>query len=152
EEEALLVFAASGVTGYALADLMYEPGQGGTIMSHLLGRTVPSGDAALAVALIVLNPDATYYIKRPQDYAPEEIPELVALAGRGEYVELYRRSRVKIRDGRVSPTLDPIVNLNCNRWSLYDPAATYFLPVIESTWLYINGLLEIVNEHNGVFL
>ena len=35
EEEALLAFAACGVTGYALADLMYEQGQGGTIMSRL---------------------------------------------------------------------------------------------------------------------
>ena len=98
EEEALLAFAACGVTGYALADLMYEQGQRGTIMSRLLGRTIPSGDAAQTVALIVMNRDATYYVKRPQDFAPDEIPELVKMAERGEYVELYRRSRVKIRD------------------------------------------------------
>ena len=35
-----MAFAACGVTGYALADLMVEPGQGGTIMSRLLGRTI----------------------------------------------------------------------------------------------------------------
>jgi hypothetical protein len=44
-EEALLAFAACGITGYALADLLYERRQGGTIMSGLLGRTIPSGDA-----------------------------------------------------------------------------------------------------------
>ena len=32
EEEALLVFAACGVTGYALGDLSYATGQGGTIL------------------------------------------------------------------------------------------------------------------------
>ena len=88
EEEALLAFAACGVTGYVLADLMYEQGQGGTIMSRLLGRTIPSGDAAHTVALIVMNRDATYYVKRPQDFAAAEIPELANLAERGEFFGL----------------------------------------------------------------
>jgi hypothetical protein len=121
-------------------------------MSRLLGRTIPSGDAASTVALLVMNQDATYYVKRPQDFAAQEIPELVRLAEAGEYVELYRRSRVKIRDGRVAPSLEPIFNINCNLWSLYDPAATYFLPVNELTWIYLNGLLEIFNETTNVFV
>jgi len=152
EEEALLTFAACGVTGYPVADLMYERGQGGTIMSRLLGRTVPSGDAAQAVALIVMNREATYYIRRPQDFAPGEVRELAQLAEGNRYVDLYRRSRVKIRDGRATPSLEPIFNINCNRWSLYDPAATYFLPVNELTWIYINGLLEILNETTNAFV
>jgi hypothetical protein len=152
EEEATLAFAACGVTGYALADLMYERGQGGTIMSRLLARAIPSGDAAQAVGLIVMNEDATYYIKRPQDFSADEIPELAQLAAQEEYVELYRRSRVKIRDGRVAPPMVPLFNINCNQWSLYDPAATYFLPVNELTWLYINGVLEIFNETNNIFI
>ena len=152
EEEAILAFAACGVTGYALADLMYERGQGGTIMSHLLARTIPSGDAAQTIGLVMMNADATYYIKRPQDFAPEEIPELAELAAQEKYVELYRRSRVKLRDGRVSPSMEPIFNINCNQWSLYDAAATYFLPVNELTWIYLNGILEIFNETNNVYV
>jgi hypothetical protein len=152
EEEAILAFAACGVTGYALADLMYERGQGGTIMSHLLARTIPSGDAAQTIGLIMMNEDATYYVKRPQDFAADEIPELAQLAAQEQYVELYRRSRVKIRDGRVAPPMEPLFNINCNQWSLYDPAATYFLPVNELTWIYLNGILEIFNETNNVFV
>lgn len=152
EEEALLAYAASGVTGYALGDLMYERGQGGTIMSRFLGRTIPSGDAAQTVALLVMNRHGTYYVKRPQDFVPDEISELVQLAERERYVDWYRRSRVKIRDGRVHPSLEPVLNLDCNRWSLYDPAATYLLPVNELTWIYLNGLLEIFNETTNVFV
>jgi hypothetical protein len=59
---------------------------------------------------------------------------------------------VKIREGRGAPPLDPLFNLNCNQWSLYDPLATYFLPINELTWIYINGLLEILNENSGVFV
>src|SRR5205823_11124201 len=111
-----------------------------------------SGDAIQTVGLIVTNPQATYYLKRPQDFAPGEVAELIRLAGRGEFVELYRRSRVKLRDGRVTPPCEPIVNINCNRWSLYDPAATYLLPVNELTVMYINGLLEIFGEDTAAFV
>jgi hypothetical protein len=152
EEEALLAFAACGVTGYALADLAYERGQGGTMMAGFLGRTIPSGDALHAAALIVMNEEATYYLKRPQDFAPGEVGELARLAERGDWVELYRRSRVKIRDGRAAPATMPPFNLNINQWSLYDPAATYFLPVSELTLMYINGLLEAFNETTGYFV
>lgn len=37
-EEAALTFAAAGVTGHALADLCYAPGQGGNIMNAFVGR------------------------------------------------------------------------------------------------------------------
>lgn len=123
EEEALLAFAACGVTGYALADLFFDRGQGGTILTGVVGRTVPSGDAIRTCSLIVMNRQATYYVKRPQDFPPEVIPELAKLAEQENYVELYRRSRVKICDGRANPPLQPFFNLNCNQWSLYDPSA-----------------------------
>jgi hypothetical protein len=149
-EEALLAFAACGVTGYALSDLAYETGYGGTMMVGFLGRTVPSGDAIHGAGLIVMNPEATYYLKRPQDFDPAEYPEIAKLAERGEYTELYRRSRVKIRDGRTAPPTTTPFNLNINKWSLYDPAATYFLPVSEVTLMYINALLG--NRSRGELL
>ena len=151
-EEALLAYAACGITGYALADLVYEPGQGGTMMAGLVGRTIPSGDATHSVALVVTNPQATYYLRRPQDFDPAEVPELVTLARRGEYGELHRRSRVRLRPGRATPPLDPLFNINCNRWSLYDPAASYFLPVSDLTLLYLNGMLEVFDEATGAFV
>ena len=152
EEEAALAFAACGVTGYALGDLPYAEGEGGTIMAGLLGRTVASGDAIQAVALVVTNDQGTYLIKRPQDFTQAEIPELIRLADRGEWVELYRRSRVKIKAGRAAPSLAPMFNINVNQWSLYAPGTTYFLPINELTFMYINGLLEVFNETTGAFV
>src|SRR5450755_4494843 len=51
DELAALSFAACGVTGYALGDLVYESGQGGTMMGGFLGRTVGSADAVQAVSV-----------------------------------------------------------------------------------------------------
>jgi hypothetical protein len=152
EEQALLAFAACGLTGPALADLELQPGGGGTIMAGLAGRTVPSGDAIQTVSVFVVDDEATYLLKRPRDFAPADHPGLVDHARRGEFVELYRESRVKIRDGRCRPPLHPLHNIAVNRWSLYDPASTYVLPVAELTQLYLNGLLEIFDEGTAAFV
>jgi hypothetical protein len=152
EEEALLVFAASGVTGHALLDLPFAPGQGGAIVAGSLGRTIASGDAIQTVSLAVVNDDGTYLIKRPQDFVPEEISQLIGDALRGNYLDLYRRSRVKIKKGRAAPPVVPFFNVNVNQWSLYAPGTTYFLPINELTFMYINGLLEIFNEYTGAFV
>ena len=152
DEEAALAFAACGVTGHALGDLVYTPEGGGDIMTGLLGRTVGSGDAIQTVSVFVINQDATYLLKRPRDYQPAEFPELVKLARDGELTELYRRSRVKIADSRTAPPLEPMFNIDVNRWSLYDPAGSYFLPVNELTLMYINGLLNILDRRTGAFI
>jgi hypothetical protein len=152
DEEAALIFAASGVTGYALADLSYGAGQGGSMLAGRLGRTVASPDAVNAVSVLVTNDRGTWLIKRPQDFAPAEFVELVALAKKGALTDLYRRVRVQLSDRRTAPPLEPGYNFSINRWSLYAPGTTYFLPIIETTALTINALLELFGEEMGVFL
>src|SRR5436305_120215 len=55
DEEAMLAFAAAGITGYALGDLAYGPDKGGTIMSGFVGQTYPAGDGIHSVAVVVTN-------------------------------------------------------------------------------------------------
>ncbi len=150
EEEAALVFAASGVTGYALADLEYGRGDGGNMLAGLVGRSIASPDSVNAVSLIVTNDDATYLIKRPHEFDPTERAALIDLARRGELTELYRRSRIKIMDGRAAPPVIPGENFNINKWSLYAKGGTYFLPVNSMTGLYINVLLEAFEPSMGL--
>lgn len=150
EEEAALVFAASGITGYALADLAYGPGQGGSMLAGLVGRTIASPDTVNTVSLVVTNDDATYLIKRPRDFAPAARADLIEMARRGELTELYRRGRIKIMDGRAAPAVVPGQNFNINKWSLYAPGGSYFLPVNSMTALYINVLLEAFDPSMGL--
>jgi len=152
EEEAALVFAACGITGHALADLCYAPDGGGNIMAGLVGRTIASGDGLQTVALIVSNDQATYLVRRPRELPPGDVAQLIELGRRGEFVELYRRGRVKIQDGRAVTPSEPLFNINANRWSAHAPGTTYFLPVNDLTFMYLNGLLEIFNETTGAFL
>jgi hypothetical protein len=151
-EEAALVFAAGGITGHALADLCYAPGGGGSIMAGLLARTVASGDGLQTVALVVINDGATYLIRRPRELPPGDIAGLIELGRQGAFTELYRRSRVQIKEGRARISTDPLFNINANRWSAHAPGTSYFLPVNDLTFMYVNGLLEIFNETTGAFI
>jgi hypothetical protein len=152
EEEAALAFAACGVTGYALADLSYGPKEGGSMLVGRLGRTVASPDAVNAVAVLVTNDRGTWLLKRPQDFAAAEFPELVRLARNGALTDLYKRGRIQLSDRRAAPPLDAGYNFSINRWSLYAPGTTYFLPIIETTALTINALLELFGEDMAIFL
>ncbi len=152
DEEAALAFAACGVTGYALADLSYGAGEGGSMLAGRLGRTVASPDAVNAVSVLITNDRGTWLLKRPQDFAATEFLELVRLAQNGSLTDLYRRVRIQLSDKRTAPPLDPGHNFSINRWSLYAPGTTYFLPIIETTALTINALLELFGEEMGVFL
>ena len=131
EEEACLTFAATGITGYALLDLSFTEEQGGAIVARSLGRTIASGDAIQNVSLAVINDEATYLIKRPQDFPADEVAGLIDGVNRKDFVETYRRMRIKIKDGRAAPPLAPMFNVNVNRWSLYAPGTSYFLPINE---------------------
>jgi hypothetical protein len=151
-EEAALVFAACGITGHALADLSFAPDGGGSIMAGLVARTVASGDGLQTVSLIVTNDEATYLLRKPRELPAADVPQLIEMGRRGEFTGLYRRCRVKIKDGRTTTPAEPLFNINANRWSAHAPGTSYFLPVNDLTFMYVNGLLEILNEHTGTFI
>src|ERR1017187_6346205 len=152
DEEAALVFAACGITGHALADLCYAKGGGGSIMAGLVARTVASGDGLQTVALVVINDGGAWLVRRPREMPAGEISNLIALGKRGEFTEFYRRCRVKIADERPRMPTEPLFNINANRWSSHAPGSTCFLPVNDLTFMYVNGLLEILNEETGAFI
>ena len=151
-EEALLAFAACGITGYALADLPLGEGEGGNIMLTLLGRTVASGDAAQSVAVVVINDEGAQLIRRPRELPSADFPALVRLAEGGDYVELYRRSRIRVADERREPPRRPLFNIGVNDWVAGAPGTTTFLPINDLSYLYINGLLELFNEETACFV
>src|SRR5436190_6916316 len=152
EEEAALVFAASGITGHALADLCYAPGGGGTIMAGLVARTVASGDALQTGSLIVTNHEGTWLVRPTRELPGSEIPHLIELGRKGHFTEVYLQCRVRIKDGRTTTPLEPLFNINANRWSAHAPGTTYFLPINDLTFMYVNGLLEIFNEFTVVYV
>lgn len=152
DEEAVLAYAGGGVTGRALADLCYAPGQGGNIMSGLVGRTVASGDGIQSVALVVTNDRATHLLRRPAELSAEVVKELMDWGRAERFTEMYRRQRVTLKEGRGAPAVEPLMNLDVNRWSAHAAGTTTLVPINDLTLLYINGLLEVFSETTGAFI
>jgi hypothetical protein len=156
-EEAVLAFAACGITGYTLAELPYQTGEvaeagGGNIIVHLVGRTVFSADAAHLVTIFVLNDDGVWLLKRPQDYPRPQVPELVEAAREQRWLDLYEKSRVRIADQRLGVPREPPFVPPFNRWSANVRGTTYFLPIAELSGLFINILLAAFSEEVGYFV
>ncbi|MBX3746469.1 MAG: hypothetical protein KF833_14270 [Verrucomicrobiae bacterium] len=151
-EESFLAFAAAGITGYAMADLCYAPGEGGNIMSGLVGRTIASGDGIQSVSIAVTNDQGTWLVRRPRELPSGEIPDLIAMAREGRWLDAYQRLRVELKSSRSAPPIDPLYNLNVNRWAAHAPGGTVFIPINDLTLLYLNGLLDVLNESTGAFL
>lgn len=152
QEEAALVFAACGITGHALADLSFAPAGGGNIMAGWVARTIASGDGLQTVALCVINDSGAHLVRRPRELPAGRIDEMIDLGRRGEFTDLYRNCRVRIKEGRPTTPAEPLFNINANRWSAHAPGTSYFLPVNDLTFMYVNGLLEILNEETGAYI
>lgn len=147
QEEAFLVFCAVGITGFARGDLVYTAETEGTVMGGFIGRTVPSGDCIHSVSLFVINDTGTYYVPNPYYLSEEQVREAIHLAHQRRYVELYELMRVKIADARVALPTTPPFNFPFNQWAHYKPGTTYFLPVVDSSYLYINGVLAVLGTN-----
>jgi hypothetical protein len=156
-EEALLCFAAAGMTGLCLGDVPFASGGqkesgGGNVMAALTGRTGASADAVHSAALFVINDEGTYLWKRPQDFSLEQVVELSRLGAAGRYDEVYDRMRVRIRAGRASIPREVPFMFPFNKWSTNLPGSTYFLPVCDLSSMYINVVLSGFDEQMALFL
>ena len=156
-EEAMLAFAAAGVNGLCLGDVPYQPGDwneagGGNVMAAITGRTGASADAVHGTALFVINDEGTHLLKRPQDFSLEDINGLAQLALDKRFEEVYRRMRVRVRDGRTAVKKEVPYVFPFNKWSTNLPGTTYFLPVSDLTGMYINVALSAFDEQMTAFV
>ncbi|MDX1579335.1 MAG: hypothetical protein R3266_12670 [Gemmatimonadota bacterium] len=150
EDVAALVCAAAGFSGYALADLSYGPGEGGSMLGGMTGRVVASPDSLDTVSLFVIDDDGAWFVRRPQNLGVEARDEVVRLCRERRFVEAARRLRVRVADERVAPPVEPGVNFDINRWSAHAPGTTTFLPVSDVSGVLVNALLEIFEPSMGL--
>lgn len=154
EEEAVIVFAGSGFTGYTLGEAPYAPGKqpessNGNIMVSTLGRTIASPDGVNSSILFVLNDDGAFQIRRPKDYPAEELAELADLARRHEFVELYERAKIRVADSRPEVERRPPQTPPFNRWSANVPGSTYFVLISDITPFVFSLLFFLLGEEMG---
>jgi len=156
DEEAILAFAASGVTGHVNGELPYEPAAGpetggGQIMMSMVGRTQSSADAVATATLFIMRDDGTYIMPRPQDLPSDEFEALVAMGRERRFSEMYERMRIRLVDHRSEIPRELPFTPPFNKWSANLPGATYFVPVTEVTALYLTILFAALGEQFAFF-
>jgi hypothetical protein len=159
-EEALLVMAATGLNGLALADM--DPKRGMSTIVQWTNRTWPSACSNHGTELFWSNDDGLWWLDIFK-MVPEP-GEVSTLSGRpieeqAEFVvDLYRRARVRLHEGRAQlPTTLPGL-FDFNQWNANKPGTTLFVPITNMTMEYINVLFiylarsyafNIIDERNG---
>jgi hypothetical protein len=156
DEEAILAFAGSGVTGRVNGELPYRPDAGpetggGQIMMSMVGRTSSSADAVATVTLFVNNDDGTFLIPRPQDLADDEFDALVGLGRERRFTEMYKRTRIRVADRRTEIPREVPYTPPFNKWSSNVPGSTFFIPMTDVTALYLTILFAALGEEFAYF-
>jgi hypothetical protein len=159
-EEALLVMAGTGLNGLALADM--DPKRGMSTIVQWTNRTWPSACSNHGTELFWSNDDGLWWLDIFK-MVPEP-GEISTLSGKGldeqaEFiVDLYRRAKVKLHDGRAPLPTDLPGLFDFNRWNANKPGTTLFIPVTNMTMEYINVLFiylarsygfNIIDERQG---
>ena len=159
-EEALLVMAATGLNGLALADM--DPRRGMSTVVQWTNRTWPSACSNHGTELFWSNDDGLWWLDIFK-MVPEP-GEISTLSGKGIaeqadfVVDLYRRARVQLHEGRAPlPTTLPGL-FDFNQWNANKPGTTLFIPITNMTMEYINVLFiylarsygfNIIDERHG---
>jgi hypothetical protein len=146
-EEAALI-AATGCSGLTMPDRPFQDSATDEfIMAKpnltMEGRTAGSPDNAQGTHFFMINDSGTYYLRK---LSPTEAP-LTAdlLIGRA------REAKVRVLQHRIDV---PIARnfpayLDSNRFLSNLPGTTIFLPVVDLSQQYINGLMYILTQPDG---
>ena len=151
-EEALLVQAGTGISGMNLSDLPYEKPDGksasGNTMIQFTGRTWASPCGSHGTELIYFNDSGTYVVSL-KDCRTDRLRQYETEGDREGIVSSFRENRIKILDHRPEHPREYPAMLSFNVWDSNIEGSTVFLPVINNTWQYINGLLLVCGWADG---
>jgi hypothetical protein len=147
-EEAVLI-AATGHTGLTMPDRPFQdPNSDELIMAKpnlsMEGRTAGSPDNAQGTHFFMINDRGTYFIKR-LPYA-----DTATALSPATLVERAQQAKVAVLDRRIdAQNRDFPVYLDSNRFLSNLSGTTIFLPVVDLSHQYINGLMYLLTQPNG---
>jgi hypothetical protein len=149
-EEAVLI-AMTGSTGLTMPDRPFEdPATHKPIMAKpnltMAGRTAGSPDNAQGTHFFMINDSGTYFLRK---LPPPAEGESALTAER--LIERAREAKVRILDHRldVPGKRDFPAYLDSNRILSNLPGTTIFLPVVDLSRQYINGMMYLLTQPEG---
>jgi len=151
-EEALLIWAATGLTGSQLGDLPPRVGLGLLVQST--GRTWPTSCNNQGTELFYTNDHGTYMVKM-KDLKPEEKKGMLFDQKKSPeakietIIEAVDKVTVKLYDGRADLPKGMPGLFDFNAWNANKPGTTFFAPITNMTIEYINLLFLYTSPKYG---
>jgi hypothetical protein len=149
-EEALLI-AATGLTGMTMPDLPLKTTDGqpldGSPMIELRGRSASSPDNAQGTHFFLINDSGTYLLKRPTDVAPPVLGDGAVDAD--ALVAYAEKCKVRVLEKRLDFPREYPFYFGRNRFVSNLPGSTIFVPVVDLSRQYINGLMFLLSQPDG---
>lgn len=143
EETALLIAAATGVTGAILCE---GDTQGGMVKS--VGRTHPSAVGAHRTELFFTNDDGLY-LYRGTEQKMSKMKEYETPEDRDKVKGFYDENTVKLSDGRFDlPRATPGLYAH-NLWVTNKPGSTLFMPVTDISQDLIRLMVNMCDPQGG---
>jgi hypothetical protein len=151
EEEAILVAAATGITGVVREEWPFitatgEPTSADKLASFT-GRSFPSPLAIHGTELFWTNDEGLFVLPQ-RDRTPERY---LQLQSQDELSELYRKA-IKLKDGRLEiPRRRPNL-FKFNEWVVNTEGSTLFIPVSDVTRQCISAMLLYFDRPHGYYI
>lgn len=151
EEEAILVAAATGVTGVARDEWPFTDDDGGRTggdkLASYTGRAFPSPLATQGTEVFWTNDDGVFVLpQRHRDPAAYVVNQTGP-----EQHRLYRQA-VKLQDGRLDIPLRQPNLFGINTWIANTPGSTLFIPISDVTQQCISAMLLYFDEPHRYYI
>lgn len=158
-EEALLIWAGTGMTGLSLGDL---PRTGLSWLFNWTGRSWPCSCNSHSTELFYTNDDGIYMVKLFDLLPDKDQTSIFQNKTDKEKLDrlltLFNRSQMKLQSGRaILPKGEPGL-FDFNAWNVNKPGTTFLIPVTNTTVEYMILLFiyfgskygfNIIDELNG---
>jgi hypothetical protein len=150
-EEALLIAAATGVSGLNLSDMPHTPrpekaadlgqwdGMCNTMVEHV-GRTWSSPCGNHGTELFYTNDGGTYYLKL-REAQPARMREYEGIPEAERLTRFVEEHRVRLAGERLDLPRNTTAIMSFNLWNVNMPGTTMFMPVVDITEEMINGIM-----------
>ena len=139
----------TGCTGLTMPDRPFEdPATHKPVMAKpnltMAGRTAGSPDNAQGTHFFMINDSGTYFLRK--------LPPVADAFSAERLIERAREAKVRILDRRLDVPegkRDFPAYLDSNRFLSNLPGTTIFLPVVDLSRQYINGMMYILTQPDG---
>jgi hypothetical protein len=156
-ERALLVSAATGVTGWNFG-IPFTTNQSEHLSNYslrLTGRTVPSA-ASIGTSELFFTDDSGVYITRTRDLTPEKLREFEDSDDVTRIIGVSRAATVQLSKQRLSLPVEPPHYDEHNLWNSNRPGSTLFMPMgdvgqqlLALLAMYVSNGYTLYDDYSG---